>query len=363
MVKKAPMTKGSGIPQVKGVLAGYYTFSWLKEIIIKFTAGVISIGFGLSLGREGPSVQLGAETGSGISHIFRRVEADEKYLITCGAAAGLTAAFNAPLAGIMFALEELTKNFSPFMLASIMAACVSADYISCNILGLSPVFNFKNVKPFALNQYLYIIVLGIIIAFIGFIFNKALLKTQDLYNKINIKDWKKPIIAFLIAGILGFILPEILGGGHNLIINISNENMPISFLFILLTGKFIFTMISYGSGVPGGIFLPMLVIGGLSGNLFGQLMVTYFGMEKEFIITLMVLSMAAIFTSVVKAPLTGCVLILEMTGSMSHFLGLVTVCFITFIVSGILKNEAIYEVLLNRMLKNNKKTISEAKNN
>jgi H+/Cl- antiporter ClcA len=145
MIKKAPMTKGSGIPQVKGVLAGYFTFSWLKEIIIKFTAGVISIGFGLSLGREGPSVQLGAETGFGISHIFKRTEADEKYLITCGAAAGLTAAFNAPLAGIMFALPSMVGTMGTLVTAFVVAGLCYGGYLGIFPSMCADAFGVRNL--------------------------------------------------------------------------------------------------------------------------------------------------------------------------------------------------------------------------
>ncbi|MDG9688473.1 chloride channel protein, partial [Streptomyces sp. DH18] len=130
MVKNEPMISGSGIPQVEGVLLRELDMTWWKVILGKFFGGVLSIGSGLSLGREGPSVQLGAAIGQGFSKVFRRIKIEEKYLITSGASAGLAAAFNAPLAGAMFALEEVHKNFSPLILLSALSSALSADFIA-----------------------------------------------------------------------------------------------------------------------------------------------------------------------------------------------------------------------------------------
>lgn len=125
IVQKEPMTGGSGIPQVKGVLLRQLKMNWLTVVIGKFIGGVLAIGAGLSLGREGPSIQLGAAVGQGVSRLLGRLRIEEKYLITSGASAGLAAAFNAPLAGVIFALEELHKSFSPIVLTSAIAASLT----------------------------------------------------------------------------------------------------------------------------------------------------------------------------------------------------------------------------------------------
>jgi H+/Cl- antiporter ClcA len=149
MVKHEPMISGSGIPQVEGVLLRKLDMSWWRVILGKFIGGILSIGSGLSLGREGPSVQLGAAVGQGFSKVFKRVKIEEKYLITSGASAGLAAAFNEPLAGVMFALEEVHKNFSPLVLLS----ALSADFIASGFFGLKPVFTFVNLTTLPLNLY------------------------------------------------------------------------------------------------------------------------------------------------------------------------------------------------------------------
>lgn len=157
LVKKEPMISGSGIPQVEGVLLRKLEMKWWRVIIGKFIGGILTIGSGLSLGREGPSVQIGAAVGQGFSKVFKRVKVEEKFLITSGASAGLSAAFNAPLAGVLFALEEVHKNFSPLVLLSSLAAALSADYISSVFFGLKPVLKFESLSVLPLNTYLYII--------------------------------------------------------------------------------------------------------------------------------------------------------------------------------------------------------------
>ncbi|WP_330651532.1 H(+)/Cl(-) exchange transporter ClcA [Tepidibacter aestuarii] len=351
MVKKEPMISGSGIPQVEGVLLRKLNVNWLRVIIGKFIGGVLSIGAGLSLGREGPSVQIGASVGQGFSRVFKRVKIEEKYLITSGASAGLAAAFNAPLAGVIFALEEVHKNFYPLVLLSSMSASLTADFISKNFFGLKPVFDFRSLHALPLNQYIYLIILGIVLGIFGMFFNKVLIKTQDFYiNKKWLPVEFRPMIPFLIAGVLGLFLPQVLGGGHELIGSVVEGKYTKSMIFIILVIKFIFTMLSYGSGAPGGIFLPLLVIGALTGDLYGTIIVEYLNVDSRYITNFIILAMAGYFTAIVKAPITGSILITEMTGSFSHLLPLTIVSIVSYIVIDILNSEPIYELLLDRAL-------------
>jgi H+/Cl- antiporter ClcA len=351
IVKKEPMISGSGIPQVEGVLLRKLNMNWWKVILGKFLGGVLSICAGLSLGREGPSIQIGAAVGQGISRIFKRIKLEEKFLITCGASAGLSAAFNAPFAGVIFALEEIHKNFSPIVMTSALAASLTADFISKEFFGLKPVFDFKKINPMPLNNYIYIVLLGIIAGLLGIIFNKVLYKTQDIYiNQKWLPAQCRPIIAFLTAGIVGLFLPEVLGGGHELISLIVNTPLTLKLLLLILIVKFLFTMISYGSSAPGGIFLPLLVIGALIGIIYGNIINSTFGFSKEYLPNLVILGMAGYFSAIVKAPITGCILITEMTGSFSHLLSVGLVCITSYITVDILNSKPVYEVLLERFL-------------
>jgi H+/Cl- antiporter ClcA len=369
MLKKDPMIGGSGIPQVEGILAGKLSMNWFSVLIRKFIGGTICIGAGLSVGREGPSIQLGAAAAQGLSKILRRSKMEEKYLITSGASAGLAAAFNAPLAGTMFCLEEMHKHFSPLILLSSMSSALTADFISKYFFGLKPVFSFGNLDALPLSMYGYLVLLGIVIGLFGVFYNSTTMKTLEIYNKIKfLKSEYKPLIPFIISGLLVFILPEVLGGGHNLVESLTSNNFTIKFLFILLICKFIFSMISFGSGVPGGIFFPLLVLGALTGCIYGNILSHYFNVNPVFINNFIIFAMAGYFSAIVRAPITGSILITEMTGSFSHLLSLSIVSIIAYVVADVLKSEPIYESLLNRILKNSSNskdnsTNTEALNN
>lgn len=351
LVEKVPMSKGSGIPQVKGFLIRQIKLDWVKELIAKFIGGIISLGFGLSLGREGPSVQLGATTGLGFSRIFKRFHLEEKYLVTAGASAGLAAAFNAPLAGVMFAIEELHRNFSPIILMCAMGASITADFITSHFFGLAPVFNFKEVPILPLKYYFYIVILGVIVGVLGKLFNSSLLLLQKYFGQNKkIKTIYKPIIPLLISGVIGLAYPMLLGGGHELIVSLSKGQIVLGVLILLFVLKLSFTVICYCSGVPGGIFLPILVLGAIIGKGFGTVAIDTFGMSPEFGMNLLILGMAAYFTAVVKAPITGSILITEMTGSFNQLLPLILVCMVAYIVTDLINCKPIYESLLENMI-------------
>lgn len=358
--KKDPMVSGSGIPQVEGELLGYIEMNWWKTLINKFINGVLAIGSGLSLGREGPSVQMGALVGKGVSRLFKKLKFEEKYLMSSGAGAGLSGAFSAPFAGIIFVLEEVHKNFSPRVLLPAAIACITADFFNKFVFGFDPVFNFSKLQILPLNHYFLIIVLGILIAFAGNIFNHTLLKSLKIFeNQKVIHDNAIIIVPVLIAIILGFVLPQVIGGGHELVESLILNQTNFKLLIILLFAKFLFTMISYGSGAPGGIFLPLLVIGAIMGNIFGQASVFLFNIDPVYVNNFIILAMAGYFTAIVRAPITGSILITEMTGSFSHLLSLSLVSFTCFLVTDLLKGESIYESLLARFIKKNKNIILE----
>ncbi|WP_160670985.1 ClC family H(+)/Cl(-) exchange transporter [Clostridium sp. C8-1-8] len=352
LVESEPMISGSGIPQVEAVLRGRLKMNWLPVIVKKFIGGVISIGAGLSLGREGPSIQLGAAVGQGFSKIFKRLKVEERYLITSGASAGLSAAFNAPLAGVMFALEEVHKHFSPLVLLSAMSASLTADVVSRYFFGLNPVFNFKNITLLPLSYYGYIVVLGIVVGLFGVVYNYSLMNALKLYGKQKWLSGRfKPIIPFVLAGVLMLFLPVVLGGGHSIINELISGNFTLKMLVLILVVKFLYSMISFGSGAPGGIFFPLLVLGALTGAIFAKTLVYFFGLDPMYINNFIILAMAGYFAAIVRAPITGSILITEMTGSLNHLLSLSIVSIVAYIVADLLKSEPIYESLLERLVK------------
>jgi H+/Cl- antiporter ClcA len=353
LLQKEPIITGGGVPQVEGELDGYFKAPWLRTIFFKFIGGILCIFGGLSLGRQGPSVQLGAMSGKGFGKILNRANIEKKYLITCGASAGLSAAFNAPLAGTMFALEEIHKNFSSTVLFSAMTASIIADLISKYVFGLDPVLQFNVESWIPLNYYWLILLLGILLGFAGVFYKKVLSKTQDLYQKISfIKSEYKAIIPFIIAGILGFTLPVVLGNGSAMFELLDDGNLLLKTMVLLFTVKFFFSMISVGSGAPGGVFYPLLVLGAYLGGIFGQFAVEFVGVSSELVYNFIILAMAGYFAAIVRAPVTGVVLISEMTGSLQHLLPLSVVVLVAEITAGLLGSESIYKTMLNRFLKN-----------
>lgn len=355
LMKREPMASGSGIPQIKGVLIGKLSMNPVNVLISKFIGGVVCIGAGLSLGREGPSIQIGAAIGQAFSQLFKKVKIEEKFLMTSGASAGLAAAFNAPLSGVIFALEEVHKNFSPKVMLYALSAAITGDFVAKIFLGIDPAFNFNVVQPIPLIYYGFLVILGIILGILGLVFNKSIVCFQDLYQKQKYLPREfYPIIPFLLAGFLGLVMPQVLGGGHELVEMLIHGSTPFHLLMILLVVKFLFTMISYGSSAPGGIFLPLLVIGALIGMIFFQAIHTFFGVDEAYLLNFIILAMAGYFTAIVSAPITGIILITEMTGSFSNLLSISIVCLVAYMTSSLINSQPIYDILLERLLKQNK---------
>lgn len=363
LVSKNKMISGSGIPQLEGIMKGYFRKrkSWIHTLCSKFVGGTICIGGGLSLGREGPSIQLGACVAEGLGKKIGKGRLERRTLMASGASAGLAAAFNAPLAGVVFALEEIFKYFSPVILLSIMSAAVAADFVSKEVFGTSPIFDFEILKVIPLKQYWLLIFLGILLGGMGALYNYVLLKTKILYGKLKFLNEKtKIIIPFVVAGVLGIVFPVVLGGGHRIVEELTLKN-GILFLVIIFIIKFLFSMVSFGSGAPGGIFFPLIILGATIGAVFAGISINYFGIDQELYNNFIILAMAGFFTAIVRAPITGIVLIMEMTGSFTHILPLTVVAVTAYVVADLLKIPPIYEALLeNLLLSENEEDIKES---
>ena len=348
MLTKYPLISGSGIPQVSGLLTKKVKFRWFGELITKFVGGILAIGAGMSMGREGPSVHLGSLVGSGVKELTKRSEVEEKYLVTCGASAGISSTFNAPLAGVIFSLEELHKFFSPLLLICTLVASGTSNYVSRMILGSQTSFQYNFVLPEGIPYYIFAIitvVFCIIITVTGKAFSYFLLLTQKHYRNLKLNKYIKISIFMIMAYIVAVFFRDITGGGHELIEEMFGKNVMLKTIIIILLLKFFYTMFCYATGAPGGIFLPMLVVGALIGKVYGEILNNYFSVPNEIIVHFMLLGMAAYFTAVVRAPITGITLILEMTGNFSYLYMLIIVCTITYIFTELLKMEPIYERL------------------
>lgn len=254
----------------------------------------------------------------------------------------------------MFAVEEIFKYFSPIILLSTMASAITADFVSQIIFGMSPVFDFTLKGVLQFNHYWLLFLLGGILGVAGAFYNYILLFTQKLYKKIPVLNVKsRLIVPFLCAGIIGIYYPLALGSGHQ-IIEVLQSTSSLQFLLILLIVKFVFSMISFGSGAPGGIFFPLLIIGAIIGAIFGNIAINFLGIDPIFFSNWIVLAMAGYFTAIVRAPITGILLLIEMTGSLSHLLPLAIVSIVAYIVADLLKSKPIYESMLEGLIKERK---------
>ncbi len=349
LLKKYPMIGGSGIPQVKGQIRGLIRVPWLSTLIAKFIGGMITGFAGLSLGREGPSIQLGASSAHGLADRLSATRTERKILIASGAAAGLAAAFNAPLAGVIFVFEEIFRYISPLILLSSVSAAVVADFLSKLVFGFEPVFAFTVTSQLPLMSYWLLLILGLTAGFAGAFYNFAIIGTIRLYSKLTGRySLLKILIPFALAGVLGLIFPVVLGGGHAIIEKLSLDS-PFIWLVLVLIIKFIFSTISFSSGAPGGIFFPLLILGALLGAVFAKAASLVLGLDPLLMDYFMILAMAGFFTAIVRAPITGVILLTEMTGSFSHMLPLTLVSVTAYVSAELLKSEPIYDSLLHNL--------------
>lgn len=357
LIRWEPSASGSGIPQTEGTLLWGLPIRWFPVLCVRYMGGILCSLFGLSLGREGPSIHIGAAAAKAVSSKTSKNSVEENSLITSGAAAGLSAAFNAPLSGMMFALEEIHKSFSPTVLLTASTAALTSDAVAKYWFGLRPVLDFTHVNEIPLKDYPWLLPLGLVSGLIGVIINRSLLAFQVFYGKIP--ELFRPMLALILALPCGIFLPLSLGGGANTIKFAETASGSLKILVILLIVKILFTSTSYSSGVPGGIFMPILTMGALGGGIFARLMVAAGLLPSNLTAVFTVLAMAGALTAAVKAPITSILLVVEMSGSLVHMLPVAATALISLLVSDALHTKPIYPALLERyMIKHEHKNIA-----
>ena len=356
--KLAPETAGSGIPYVKMSLLKSGKLIRIRTIFVKFFAGVIGIGTGLSLGREGPSVQLGAGAGSLVGKLFRLNGNNRDKLIASGAGAAIGATFNAPIAGTLFVLEELIHKFTPAMLFPVLVATVTASTVARHFLGENPAFNISlqsiDTSP---SVILGCIILGILCGILGVLFAKLIFISNDLYAKIKIPNYIKPALAGFITGCAGLFVPYILSSGNGAVQMLLAGKFVILAAVLIFLLKFIITPICFGSGAAGGIFLPMLMLGSFLGYISGFVFNTL-GFELN-LMAAASLGMAGFLSSVARTPITAVVMVFEMTGGYECILPLMLVSAIADLTAEKLNHKPIYAKLVVNQYKNSNVNISD----
>ena len=351
----APETSGSGIPHVKAVLLHLDRLSWRRVLPIKLLGGAAALTAGLSLGREGPTVQMGAAAGQLTALILKLPKRNHNQLIAAGAGAGLAAAFNAPLAGFVFVLEELQRELSPLTFSLALIACVLADVIMRSVLGQQPSFIVHDVHTPPLEALPFCVLVGVGAALIGAAFNSSLLTTLAWAKRLTLR-LRLTLTGLLAAGLglAAWYLPAPSGGGYALAQDLLTGHYSsldsLRLLVLLLALRLLLTALSYATGAAGGIFAPMLAMGALFGVIMGLLSGQLIPGAGDLTVAFAVVAMSALFAAVVRAPLTGIVLLLEMSGNYSLLLPLMVAALTAYLMAERLGYKPIYESLLEARL-------------
>lgn len=350
----APEASGSGIPHIEAVLYRLRELRWRRIIPVKLVGGALALGSGLALGREGPTVQLGGAIGGAVAEWLRAPVRERMTLIAAGAGAGLAAAFNAPLAGLVFVLEEVRRDFRPMVFGAAFIAAAVADILSRLVAGQLPVFTIPDYAMPPLAALPAFAVLGCLAGGLGVLFNRGLLSTLNWFGSLRpgaILGSTAAIGAG--AGLIGWYAPMLIGGGHTLTEHALVGEVALTLIPLFFLVRLLLTLLSYGTGAPGGIFAPLLALGALIGLGVGEVAheLTPTAVPEPAVFA--VVGMAAYFTAIVRAPLTGIVLIVEMTGSYNQMLPLLVACLCAYMVAEALRELPVYEALLERDLHRN----------
>lgn len=353
----APEAGGSGIPEIEGALEELRPVRWWRVLPVKFIGGMGTLGAGMVLGREGPMVQLGGNLGRMVVDVFRMRSPEARHtLLATGAAAGLSAAFNAPLAGILFIIEEMRPQFRYNLISikAVFTGVIMATIVFRIFNGDKAVIEVGKLSNAPVNTLWLYLILGMIFGCIGPLFNTLVLRTQDMFQRIhggNIKKWV--LIGGLIGGscgVLGLIQPAASGGGFNLIPIAAAGNFSVGLLLFIFIARVITTLLCFSSGAPGGIFAPMLALGTLLGTAFGMAATPLFPAYHLDAGTFAIAGMGALLAASVRAPLTGIVLVLEMTDNYQLILPMIITCLGATLLAQFLGGKPLYSTILQRTL-------------
>lgn len=350
MVRRfAPETAGSGIQEVEAILAGQRTLRWRRVLPVKFVAGSLAVGSGLVLGREGPTVHMGAALGQMASERMAPDDRQRRALIAAGAAAGLAAAFNAPLAAIVFVTEELREHFeySFASIQSVILACCAAVVVSGWILGQGPDLPVPNLDMAPLAALPLFVLLGFLIGALGVVFNGLLLGSARSFRALSTEQaYLSAAVVGMVLGALLWLAPDTVGGGEALVESLPREHPELLILIALIAVRLLTTVGSYGIGLPGGIFAPLLALGTIAGAAFSELVATLapsLSLEPGIFA---VAAMGALFAATVRAPLTGIILVIELTGAQVLALPIILTCLTATFTAEAMGGRPIYSLLL-----------------
>lgn len=364
--KLTPEAKGGGVPYIEGAARGMLPLKWYKVAPAAIAGSFLSFLCGLPLGSEGPSVLIGGAVGSGVNMIDgnRDIKGNawQRLSITGGASAGFATALNAPLAGILFALEECHKKFSPVVMLmafiSVLFSVVTSKLLRLwTKMGEHKLFEFQIVGLGVTDLYLPLIV-GVVIGFAAIGFLWLLTKSMKAMGKLKVHGLIKIMAAFLLAGIacVAFIMitgsADLIGGGSGIINKVGNMSLGWKLILAYLIVKVFLIIFCASSRVSGGLFIPFLCIGALLGGLIAKVMVAC-GMDTAYFSTIVVIAMCAFLGSMLKAPITAIVLIIELAGgSVDSLFGSLIAIIVAYLITELFHTKPVYDLMLEDIIKN-----------
>ena len=343
----SPDATGSGIPVVEAELQKEQPEAPLRLIPVKFIGGVLAMGAGLALGREGPTIQMGASLAHLFGTTFRRNSDECRALLAAGAGAGLATAFNAPIAGAVFVLEELVRRFETRITITTLGASAGAIAVARVLLGTAPDFHVGRLPYSGFGAVPPIhIAFGIVAGFLGVAYNRTILGALAAAKRLRrLPVELRAAVVGATVGLLAWFAPAVVGGGDPITQRTLGGKEVLATLALVFVLRFALGPVSYAAGTPGGLFAPMLVLGSQTGVLFGILCGSLFPWVATKPTELAVVGMAAFFTAVVRAPVTGIILVIEMTGTFTQFLPMLGACFAAMLVPTLLRDPPVYDSL------------------
>ncbi len=342
----APEARGHGVPEVMIAMETRGGRIRPRVALVKTLASAVTIGSGGAAGREGPIVQIGAAVGSMVGQVLKISRPRLLALVGAGAAGGIAATFNAPIAGLMFTLEVLVGEFSVAAVSSMVFAAVSAAVVSQLFLGDYPAFHvpaYELVSNWELFMYLG---LGVFAAFAALLFMRSLYFSEKVFEKWTIPPWLKPPIAGLGIGLLGYFLPQVLGTGFAAMDNVLKGELGMWLVLGLIFARIVATSLTLGSGFSGGVFSPALFIGAMLGSSYGRLMHWLFPTITAASGAYATVGMAAVFAAAARAPVTAIVIIFEMTLDYEIMLPLMFATVVATLIAARIEPESIYTLKL-----------------
>ena len=352
LLRVEPLISGSGIPQVELMVRGKLRMNWFRVLVCKFAGALTALTGGLSVGREGPCIMMGASLGVGVGRLWHDPKAaHEPRFLVGGSAAGLGAAFGAPLAGMCFAFEEMKTPLQAPMVITCAITAFTAMIVMQTVYGFGLVLPFGARPMLSWEAWWLVPVVGVAMGALGVLYNTLLIRLTLWADTTKMLPLHlRVVIPFICAGLFLYFYPTVLAGFGITALQLADMALPLTALLLLLAVKMVFSCASFASGVAGGLLMPILAMGAMAGACVTSALLLFDVVTPEKSVIILLMCMAGLFGSSVRAPLTGAFLMLEMTGAYSNMAFIIITAYIAAAVADKIGCEPVYDSLRRRCI-------------